>query len=154
MSDRRPPGPKLQRGRKDFLGRKLCCHCDAPLTGRQISWCGDECALRYRIRKGDQNAARRWLELVAKQHRCERCDTAVSISASVLEVAWTLGPKARAEFLRSKSWEADHRIPIVEGGPLEPENLRTLCVPCHRIVTKELRSRLAARRRLAKEQGE
>lgn len=45
-------------------------------------------------------------------------------------------------------WEADHIVPVVEGGgACDLSNYRTLCVPCHRRVTKELRGRMAARRK-------
>lgn len=44
-------------------------------------------------------------------------------------------------------WEADHAVPLVEGGDPGPENIRTLCIPCHRRVTRELRARLARARR-------
>lgn len=48
-------------------------------------------------------------------------------------------------------WEVDHILPVTEGGGPDEwgrsrdylENLRTLCVPCHKKVTKELRKRLA-----------
>lgn len=40
-------------------------------------------------------------------------------------------------------WEADHIVPIAEGGALARENLRTLCRPCHVIVTREFRARIA-----------
>lgn len=35
-------------------------------------------------------------------------------------------------------WEGDHIEPKSEGGPNELENFRTLCIPCHREVTKDL----------------
>lgn len=45
------------------------------------------------------------------------------------------------------AWEMDHVVPVVEGGgECGLDNLRTLCVPCHRRVTRELRARMAARR--------
>lgn len=44
-------------------------------------------------------------------------------------------------------WEADHVVPVVEGGGLcGLENLRTLCRPCHRAATGALRARIAASR--------
>lgn len=44
-------------------------------------------------------------------------------------------------------WEADHVVPVVEGGGLcGLENLRTLCRPCHRAATRSLRARIAASR--------
>lgn len=48
-------------------------------------------------------------------------------------------------------WEADHIIPVAEGGgQCGIENYRTLCVRCHRKVTRELRARLAAKRKATK----
>lgn len=48
-------------------------------------------------------------------------------------------------------WEADHIVPVVEGGGgCELENYRTLCLPCHRRETRALASRRAEARRLAK----
>ena len=58
-------------------------------------------------------------------------------------------PLDRAYWWPSGQWEADHTIPIVEGGDLTPENLRTLCVGCHRGETAKLRRRMADRRREA-----
>jgi 5-methylcytosine-specific restriction protein A len=49
---------------------------------------------------------------------------------------------------RSRLWDMDHTIPVVEGGgEVGLDGLRTLCVPCHRHVTRELRARLAEARR-------
>lgn len=49
---------------------------------------------------------------------------------------WTLS--------RHEGWDIDHIVPVVEGGgQCGLENLRTLCHPCHKQVTREL----AARRR-------
>jgi 5-methylcytosine-specific restriction protein A len=42
---------------------------------------------------------------------------------------------------RKTWWEADHILPVVEGGDSNLENMRTLCIPCHRGVTSELRAR-------------
>lgn len=45
-------------------------------------------------------------------------------------------------------WEADHIVPVVEGGgECGLENYRTLCLACHRTATKELAGRRAASRR-------
>lgn len=52
---------------------------------------------------------------------------------------------------RKGAWQADHIIPVAEGGgECGLENFRTLCVPCHKIVTKELHSRLVLKRKLLK----
>ena len=44
-------------------------------------------------------------------------------------------------------WEADHIVPVCEGGGLcGPENYRILCIPCHRRVTAELAKRRSQRK--------
>lgn len=42
---------------------------------------------------------------------------------------------------RKSWWEADHITAVVEGGDSNLENVRTLCIPCHRAVTAALRAR-------------
>lgn len=45
-------------------------------------------------------------------------------------------------------WDADHINPVIEGGgECGLENFRTLCIPCHKKVTAELRRRMANRER-------
>ncbi|MDE1160317.1 MAG: HNH endonuclease signature motif containing protein [Acidobacteriaceae bacterium] len=49
---------------------------------------------------------------------------------------------------RRSLWDADHILPVAEGGgECDLENLRTLCLPCHREATAELRLRLSKRQR-------
>lgn len=49
-------------------------------------------------------------------------------------------------------WEADHIIPVIEGGgQCGLENLRTLCLRCHRQATSALARRRAEARKRAKE---
>lgn len=51
----------------------------------------------------------------------------------------------------SHLWEADHIIPVIEGGGgCGPEGYRTLCLPCHKKETAALAARLAEKRRAAK----
>lgn len=45
-------------------------------------------------------------------------------------------------------WEADHILPLAEGGNDTLDNLRTLCIPCHRRETAKLQKRLAKQNRL------
>ena len=50
------------------------------------------------------------------------------------------GLKART---RKSLWDADHIVPVAEGGgQCDLENIRTLCLRCHRAATLELRRRL------------
>ena len=52
---------------------------------------------------------------------------------------------------RRALWEADHVVPLVEGGPHTLANMRTLCVPCHKRATAELAARRAAVRKVRDE---
>lgn len=55
---------------------------------------------------------------------------------------------AAREALKIGKWEADHIVPVAEGGGLcGLDNYRTLCLGCHHIATADLLRRLAAARR-------
>ena len=46
---------------------------------------------------------------------------------------------------RRSLWDADHIVPVVEGGgECDLSNIRTLCLLCHREVTAALRERRRA----------
>lgn len=48
------------------------------------------------------------------------------------------------------TWEADHITPVVEGGGLcHPDDVRTLCIRCHKKETAELAARRAKKRATA-----
>jgi 5-methylcytosine-specific restriction endonuclease McrA len=49
----------------------------------------------------------------------------------------------RSVTARRSLWDADHILPVAEGGgECDLENLRTLCLMCHREATAELRRRM------------
>jgi 5-methylcytosine-specific restriction enzyme A len=51
-------------------------------------------------------------------------------------------PKGR---LRAEWWDMDHIVPVIEGGGgCGLENLRTLCIPCHKKETASLAARRAS----------
>jgi len=51
---------------------------------------------------------------------------------------WRLSEKSRKSL-----WDADHIIAVAEGGgQCDLQNMRTLCLLCHREATKALRERL------------
>jgi 5-methylcytosine-specific restriction enzyme A len=56
---------------------------------------------------------------------------------------WNRGPH-----LWRHLWEADHTVPVVEGGGgAGLDEYRTLCIPCHKLESRKLAGRLARRRR-------
>lgn len=53
---------------------------------------------------------------------------------------------------RSRFWDIDHIVPVVQGGgSVGPEGLQTLCLKCHNSKTAELAAKRAAARKAAKE---
>jgi 5-methylcytosine-specific restriction endonuclease McrA len=45
--------------------------------------------------------------------------------------------------IRKSLWDADHILPVTEGGgECDLDNIRTLCLRCHRSVTLQLRERI------------
>lgn len=127
MSKRRPHVMPPHAGTKG-----ACCWCGGALTGRQRAWCGKTCVDAYLLAKGDQTRARALLH-ARDGGTCAICRTT---------------PEQRKAAGGLRCWDADHVVPIAEGGALALSNLRTLCQPCHRQVTRELAVRLAAARRL------
>lgn len=74
----------------------------------------------------------------------ERYDRAVSIRRKHF-IRWKMAAdKRKAAYAKagyptskvSHFWEADHIVPHSEGGNYALENMRTLCVPCHKARTK------------------
>lgn len=109
--------------------RGTCRHCRKPVEPPKINWCSDECVTEALILKGDPNTVRRE---VFKRDKgvCAKC-----------------GLDTQAAH---KAWDADHILPVVEGGGgCGLENYRTLCVPCHKVETAALAKRRAQRRREA-----
>lgn len=143
MSPRRPDVRLPFAGKVDpETGRKLCVWCGTIVQGRRIRWCSDDCVLDYQLARGDQNAARRFLRAKEKGV-CQLCRVDTRVMQRKFRGAVNL-PKDQRDQCR---WDADHIIPIVEGGKLDRTNLRTVCRRCHKVVTKELHARLAARRK-------
>jgi 5-methylcytosine-specific restriction endonuclease McrA len=54
---------------------------------------------------------------------------------------------------RKSLWELDHIVPLVDGGSHDPENLQTLCTPCHRQKTSKEAGERRERRQADAEHG-
>lgn len=65
----------------------------------------------------------------------------------IIKEAWGLKRTFWGAWFVPSMWEADHIVPLSEGGTNDLSNYRTLCVGCHREQTRRLHKRLAARRR-------
>lgn len=142
MVDRRPDVPLPFAGQKcPTTGRKLCAFCGTPVPPRRHRWCSDDCVERYLIAKGDQNAARRWC-WSRDFGVCQLCRLDTVEPHELQGMYGQQIPRAHMNH-RAGKWDADHTIPIVEGGAFARENLRTLCRPCHQRETAALRKRMA-----------
>lgn len=138
-----------------FIGRlpRHCTWCGEQVPKGRVTWCGDASCLDQWEERTDP---RRQQRLV--RHRdnevCQLCRLDTKRVARLLTKLWaasrrtptphTLGRYKRANaLLKDRSlWESDHIVPVCEGGGLcTIENLRTLCLPCHKSETKTLRSR-------------
>lgn len=158
------PSPTARKIRlpypKDEAGRPLCRWCRAPVRAPRRSWCSDGCVRAYR-ELWDSAYQRRE---VLKRDRgvCALCGTdTLGLARRVMDrkgdrgaqLAVLLASGFREVDLRFRRrglrplWEADHIIPVVEGGGgVTFLLLQTLCRPCHRKKTREE----AAKRHAAK----
>jgi 5-methylcytosine-specific restriction endonuclease McrA len=158
----RPEGHKRPRRRlaeagaadRDSLplgpnGLPLCRWCQLEiLSRRRRTFCSDYCVHAWRLRS-DPGYLRD--KVYARDKGvCAAC--ALDTVAAYGALRRSRG-HARAEALamwglrsvtaRRSLWDADHVRPVAEGGgECDLENLRTLCLMCHREATAELRRRL------------
>jgi 5-methylcytosine-specific restriction endonuclease McrA len=127
-------------------GRILCRHCGQEVPPRRSTFCSAECVHEWRLRT-DPNYLR---EQVFRRDKgyCALChaDT-VRVYSWLRRLRGPVKAKALAEWglkgmTRRSLWDADHVLPVVEGGgECDLSNLRTLCLKCHRKVTAQLRER-------------
>ena len=130
-------------------GRALCRWCRMEiLAKRRRTFCSDYCVHQWRLRS-DPGYLRDQVFLRDKGV-CGLCGT--DTVAAYGELKRSRG-KVRGELLevwgmrsvgaRRSLWDADHVRAVAEGGgECDLDNLRTLCLCCHREVTADLRRRL------------
>lgn len=143
-------------------GRALCRQCGAEVPKGRRTFCGNACVDGWTVRNNPSLMRRRVFE--RDRGVCAICGVDTAILGKALNREWQRVKLARtarqreerAEFRkryrwffhRTSYWDADHIVPVVEGGgECTMENMRTLCVPCHQQATKDLARRRASRRR-------
>lgn len=126
-----------------------CRWCSAETPPRRRTFCSDACVHEWKLRT-DPGYLR---EQVLKRDAgvCAKCgvDT-VALRRDMRRMDFA----ARRRFLkdwgltersRKSLWDADHIVPVVEGGgQCDLANMRTLCLKCHRDATAALRARRAS----------
>lgn len=128
-------------------GRSLCRWCKTEVPKGRRSFCSDSCVHEWRLRTNPG---------YLREHVFDR-DKGICAQCGVDTMALRrdmrkLDYAARRKFLkewrltegsRKSLWDADHIVPVAEGGgQCDLANMRTLCLLCHRLATKALRDRL------------
>lgn len=130
-------------------GLPLCRWCELEIAAkRRRTFCSDFCVHQWRLRT-DAGYLR---EQVFLRDRgiCQFCHADTQSIYLALKRARGKQRAAGLSIYGMKSiasrrslWEADHILPVAEGGgQCDLDNLRTLCLPCHREVSAQLRVRL------------
>lgn len=131
---------------KGLNGRALCRWCNLEVPSGRFTFCSDWCVHEWRLRT-DPGYLR---DHVFARDRgiCALCHTDARVAYFDLKrsrgthrerllARWGL-----KRLNRRSLWDADHIVPVVEGGgECDLQNLRTLCLVCHRQQTLELRRR-------------
>lgn len=127
----------------------LCRWCELEiLAKRRRTFCSDYCVHQWRLRTDpgylrDQVFAR-------DRGICASCQADTIAIYNALKRARGNARIAGLSLYGMKTitsrrslWDADHIRPVAEGGgQCDLDNLRTLCLPCHREATARLRLRL------------
>lgn len=132
-------------------GRSLCRWCSLEVPARRSTFCSDWCVHEWKLRTDPGYLRDQVFE--RDGGICAICR--VDARAAYFELKRARGTH-RHKLLtrwglksvnRKSLWDADHIVPVAEGGgECDIDNLRTLCLACHRQHTLALRQRLAAKR--------
>jgi 5-methylcytosine-specific restriction endonuclease McrA len=127
-------------------GRALCRWCNLEVVPGRVTFCSEYCVEEWRLRTDpgfvrDKAYAR-------DRGICALCkvntdlawrELRASRGAKRIRLLAHWGLKSHS---RKSLWDADHVVPVVEGGgECDLSNIRTLCLVCHRNVTAQLRAR-------------
>jgi 5-methylcytosine-specific restriction endonuclease McrA len=127
---------------RDAAGQAICRWCRAPVAWPRRTFCSENCVhewkvrsspwyVRQQLKKRDRGICRICGLDVAKAHR-EWRKQQPPVTDRAARRAWR---EARPR------WEADHIVPVADGGgECGLENYRLLCRPCHRAVTLQWRA--------------
>jgi len=137
-------------------GRRLCVWCGVEVPPGRRRWCSQKCVTEMQ----NQHWPSEWRRQVIKRDMgvCQHCRfdawkldrvmKSINSIASIASRQLIRNHMARLGFKKGRSYvEADHIIPIVEGGSNTLDNGRTLCQLCHKAETKRLARRRALARR-------
>jgi 5-methylcytosine-specific restriction enzyme A len=126
-------------------GRCLCRWCTLEVPSGRLTFCSEWCVEEWRLRTDPGHLREKvfqrdrglcavcGVDCLAELRHLKKLRGAARAKA---QLAWAMGG-------RKSLWDADHIIPVAEGGgECDLANMRTLCLKCHRMHTAELRNRL------------
>jgi 5-methylcytosine-specific restriction enzyme A len=132
---------------KGANGRNLCRWCNLEVPKGRVTFCSAWCVEEWRLRSDPGYIREKVLErdcgvcagcginCLHAERQLKRLRGAARLKAFL---EWGLRAGSRKSL-----WDADHIVPVAEGGgECDLQNIRTLCLKCHRAATAELRQRL------------
>ena len=129
-------------------GEPICRWCRTPVKKPRRTFCSDACVHQWRIRSSPSYVRKE----VKKRDRgvCQSC----GFDVRAAERAWRLQKPPGTDRRARKSWraarprwEADHIVPVADGGgECGLENYRLLCRTCHLATTLAWRRARESRR--------
>jgi 5-methylcytosine-specific restriction endonuclease McrA len=126
----------------------MCRWCKGAVSGRRRTFCSDACVHEWRLRSSAS-----YLRDCVFERDQGLCAICLVDTHKLRKKIMRLPFAERMRELRAMQecgiihkgrkswWEADHIIPVVEGGDSNLDNVRTLCIPCHAEQTATLRAR-------------
>ena len=132
-------------------GRGLCRWCALEVPRGRFTFCSAYCVhewklrsqpayLREQVRLRDKGVCSACGVDTVEVHR--RLKSARGANRQTLYEHWGVRSGSRRSL-----WDADHVTPVSEGGgECDLDNMRTLCLRCHRKATAELRERVRRRK--------
>lgn len=144
MSTRRAqPGGWVDRRRAP----RTCRWCGAAVPDGRFTFCGEACVDEWKLRTDPGYLRARVFE--RDRGVCALCgiDTE-ALRSEKRKLDYAARRRFEKEWgTRRHLWDADHIVPVSEGGgECGLDNLRTLCLKCHRAETVALRKRRRATR--------
>jgi 5-methylcytosine-specific restriction endonuclease McrA len=132
---------------RNDTGRPLCRWCGTAVPKGRRTFCSETCVHDWKLRTNPGYLREKVFE--RDKGVCAQCGADTTVLRKDMR---KLDFAARRKFLkdwglsegsRKSMWDADHIMPVAEGGgQCDLSNMRTLCLRCHKEATLALRRRM------------